>query len=255
MVTKTTITYPEYIYWKKDLRTITNIDQIFSKTTFKKILSTLKKVELLGYSLSTTDLDQATLVEFNALYVNHITQKINPVVYDIVPELTDLSLVCPIKIIQLRKNGVLLGGLLFLIKKNSVSSCYKFFPANLAQKLPISITYLAEYYFFQYAIQIKVPMLLHGMDKNCYGVNSQIGLARFKLQLGLQPMVCKRSLQNPFTSFDWDGSREVLIFEGGEKVKTITHATLFLFKQTPDILKTYESILQNKLVQTTIISS
>jgi hypothetical protein len=254
METTIPIIYPEFVVWKKDLRGISDVSQIFSKSTLKKILSTVFKLKTTEYNFELLELTPQLLTKFNELYVEHISKKKNPQFFDISAELAKKGKTHQLKIITLRQNGRILGGLIFSQSEGKLSSCYKYFPHTIELKLPTSVTYVAEYLFFNHAIMTHCKFLYHGRDRNCYGKFSQIGLARFKLQLGLQPVASKSTESRFFTDFSWNGVSEVLIFEGEEKGGNITNAKLLAYNNSTLVAHTYESILKNRLVHTTIIA-
>jgi hypothetical protein len=250
---KYTITYPEYIYWKKDLNDINDISQFFSPKTFKKIVSAKNKVFEQGYIFDVVDVNKTNLLAFENIYKLHINQKKNPRVFEVTDIIEGLmSKNITIKMIQVTKGEEFIGGLIFQERQNYLSTCFKYFPFEIEIKLPISITYIAEYYLFKYSLEKNCSYLKHGKDRNQYGYNSDIGLARMKLQLNLQPHVFENTTSQLFNSFDWDGKQDVLLFHGSTKDEKITNATLFLADITSQ--DKYASILSNSFIHTTTIT-
>jgi hypothetical protein len=241
------IKYPEYVSWRLDLSGKKNVSDCFSTKTLKKIKATFAKLEVNKYKFIINKLDKMQLVEFEKIYREHINKKRNPVYIDILNQFTDFT---NLYILKLSLEDVMVGALIFRKNIDNLSAIYKYFPFEMESKLPISTTYLAEYKFFEHAMDQKCRYIKHGKDKNVYGVNTDIGLARFKLQIGCVPIISK-GVNMILERFDWDCESDVLIFEG---IDDILIANLFLVDPDQGLSDSYKSIVTNEILKTKIIT-
>lgn len=255
MSKKYSISYPQLITWRTDLKPIQSVDSLFSKSTLKKIRSTCQRLMHLGYEFTIEDLTFDILNWFEIKHSDHISKKNNPHVMGIKNKvIDDLNKNKIVKTILLRYGGFFDGALFFTVNKNNISVSYKYFPLKTKDKLPISLTYIAEYMLFEYAIVNKFDHIKHGKDDNVFGVFSDIGLSRFKLQLGLKPRISSDPDNSILDEFEWDEKRDVLIFEYSLNSIEITAATLFLHDKSEENMKKYESIINNPLLSVTVIT-
>ncbi len=205
-------TYPEKVAWRIELHDKSDAYQAFGKKTASKIKSAIGRLESTRYRFQIEPVTPEYIDRFLPLYQAHIATKEHPEFFDIKSAL--LPLITEYHALSLYQDQQYLGGLIFHSYSDHLASAYKVFPRTLSIDLPINITFVAEYYFYEHAIQNHFNYISHGSGKNCWGVHAAIGLAMFKLQAGNRPRYSDRPGNQLLHEFSWDGQEDVLILEG-----------------------------------------
>lgn len=233
--------YPSHILWKISFQNYSSVEEIFSKKTYKKILSSYKRMLEFGYEFEIKIVTPDFIKIFLPLYENNILKKRNGNIRDVLKyyqNYKDTGI--PFYCLILNFNGELCGALLFTERKDRLSAVVKYFPSEAKCKLPSNITLVVEYLFFKEAYKLKKKGIYHGVDTNVFGVNSEIGLAMFKLQIGCRPHISSvDSTYSISDKFIWDEKEDVLIFHGSKPKEKIVSSTLYitdkqLFKNSQD---------------------
>lgn len=204
------------------------IDQ-FGKNDAARLRSTLKKVTASGVRHVIEPLSDSFLDRFLPLYEKRILEKENPTVFDIrTKTLGNPDKAKRYHSLSLYEGERFLGGLIFSIKEDVLSIAYrtlanKWEAANLQARPSLYVEYLIS----DHARAIGSKTIIHGKDRNPYGLNSSIGLANFKLSSGCRPQLPK--IYEIATIETADLERDALILEFpevGEKHADIKKAYL-----------------------------
>lgn len=205
-------TYPEHVAWRIELNNMSDAYQAFGKKTANKIKSAIARLAGSQYRFVIEPVTLQYIDRFLPLYQAHIATKDHPHFFDVksalLPRMTEY------RAVSLYDEDTYLGGLIFHNYTDHLASAYKFFPRTLECNLPINITFVAEYYFYEYAIQNQLSYISHGSGKNCWGIHTAIGVAMFKLQAGNRPRYSERTGNQLLHNFVWNGQEDVLILEG-----------------------------------------
>jgi hypothetical protein len=247
---------PNYIFWKVDLSKKQKAEENFSKNTAKKIQKAEENFKKSPYDLKIKPVTPNLLDQFMPLYRKNISQKQGARIMEVKQEILKRQKKKRYEAVTLHKDQKFLGALIFSYpRKDEISTAYKVFPYQLDDlKLPISPTYLAEYFFYDYAIKNKIKLIKHGKDKNLYGINSNPGLALFKLSIGCNPYVSK-ARDNQFIDFNFPSNnpRDILCFFGKKRGEKIKKASLKLYNSKLEDLKSkYGPLFKSQLEIQTI---
>lgn len=224
-------TYPLYVAWRVELAGKNDAYQVFGKKTAQRIRSACTRLETTNWAFSIDDVDEAYIDRFLPLYHANIATKDNPQFFNVKEKVLKSPKNTPYQAISLHNGSKYHGGFIFGVREDCLSAAYKVFPKELDIPLPINITFVAEYYFYKYALMQKKAFVYHGLGMNCFGQNASIGLAMFKLQAGALPIVSKQTHNQIIQQFDWDGAADTLIFEGNES--QLKKGKLFLTGKNP----------------------
>ncbi len=247
--------YPERVAWRIDLSPISDPLQLFGNKAGKRVRRALEILATQSrYRFETQDLITDHVDTFLPLYYANIHSKDNPTHYDVVGAIQRNSARAhQQKIITLYDDHTLIGGFIYNIRPTGFYAMYKVFPLTLAAcKLPISPTYVAEYYFFKAALEQGATIISHGVDNNLFGFHSAIGLAMFKLSLQCVPVV-------PMGQTLWSNStpqfsRDLLIFTGDQSTALITDAVLVSTQDADILTQQYPILFQQSSIPVTIQS-
>ncbi len=249
--------YPSHITWKVPLEGVCDPYLLFSAKTRKKLKSAYSRITFAGYSIKIEPVTPKLLDQFFPLYMENVLKKSNPNIKNIqehIQKKMDTGRVYQ-SVSLYDKDGVLKGALLFAVLGEKLSAAYKVFPTVLEEvKLPISVTYVAEYKFFERAISLGKTMILHGMDSNVYGENSAIGLALFKLNIGGVPYLSSRPQCEVRTEYTWPMQQDVLIFHMPDHRQPIAKATLFLLQDDESSREKYRPVLTHEQIDCTVVT-
>ncbi len=159
-----------------------------------RLRSSISKIESSGITFKIEPLNDSFLEWFVPMYEKRILEKDNPTVFDI----RDKTLGNPKKkdkyfSLALYENRLPCGGVIFSEKDEYVSVAYRTLENKwdkaILQARPSLYT---EYLIDTYAINANKKYIIHGKDRNPYGINSSIGLANFKLSVGCKPQLPKK---------------------------------------------------------------
>ncbi len=238
-------TYPQYVAWRVELADKTDPYQVFGKKTAQRIRSACTRLETTNWVFSVDDVDEAYIDRFLPLYHANIATKDHPQFFNVKEKVLKSPHDTPYQAISLHNGTKYHGGFIFGLRDDCLSTAYKVFPKELDISLPINITFVAEYYFYKYALMQKKSFVYHGLGLNCFGQNASIGLAMFKLQAGAVPIVSKLAQNQILQQFEWDGVEDVLIFEGTEG--QLKKGKLFLTGKNP--IEKYSILLKHPELQ------
>lgn len=236
------ITYATTHKWTKDL-TDHGWDA-FGKNSIAKIKSTLKKVETSSVTHEFKLLDQAFLDLFLPVYERRVSEKNNPTVFDIASKLHAKRQYFSL---SLYEDEQFLGGTIFSLPNNERCSfayrtyAHKWSTANLKAKPSL----YAEYLVCQHALDQNISHIVHGRDRNPYGLNSNIGLAGFKLSVGCKPFKTRSAEVKTIESTNI--KTDALIFEYPGETNEIKKGYLITARETEekwDLVKKYPHIVE-----------
>lgn len=242
--------YPEKITWVLDLTSFKDALELFGKKTQKKLKSSINRLKTTDYSFKIDHVDENFIKIFYPIYSKNVKQKKNPLVHDLMDKvILNPPHHFPYLSISLYEKDQLRGGIIFSDRDSFIQTSFRAFPSKIDLKLPISISYLAEYYLNDFCLKNNKEYICRGKDRNAFGANSSIGLVSFKLQLGYEPYMlneedfAKDKLQF-FDSYEWDSESNVLIFEATQFSEKITSAVLLSLTATID--EKYQNILSSE---------
>lgn len=161
----------------------------FGKNTRARLRSTLGKIDANHITHRIESLDTHFLDWFLPLYETRINEKANPHIFDIREK--TLGSAKPEKYFSLAlyEHGVAVGATIFSLSKTRLTIAYRTYRTTWYNALlaanPSAYT---EYLICKHAAEMSKQTIIHGKDRNPYGVNSSIGLAYFKLSAGCIPM-------------------------------------------------------------------
>lgn len=241
--------YPSHVSWHLDLQHHQSPDTIFSSSTGKKIRRGLQLIQNSSYKLVIEPVTKDYMSVFTPLYIANILEKDSPQVMDTTKAITEkLSEGEHIFAVSLYDEALYLGGMIFRMSQKSplCSVIYKVFPKELSIALPISVSFLAEYKLYAYAIEQGATSLVHGRDRNVYGQHLSLGLAAYKCTVGCAPHVSKTDSTTFTSSIESPKHVDTLIFLGSEKGAPVTHAILFSESREESYLQRFGAFLNNK---------
>lgn len=220
--------YPAYIAWQINLATIRSIDQIISRNRLRRLQKALAALTSAGYRWEFEAISDEYLDRFVPLYEQHIGAKENGMIFDVRQKIqTGRAKGKRHESISLWKGNEFIGGQIYSIKDDALSVAYRIFPHQLAIKLPISCSYIAERYLITRALALQKTRILHGKDHNAFGPHSAIGLAEYKLNIGCVPHISAAASNHFCAVPELPVDQDVLIFWGTRPKQPITQATLF----------------------------
>ncbi len=273
---KNTFIYPQYITWKIDISAKKNALFCFPEKTAKKIQKSQERLNQAGYQFVFEPVDMKYMDKFTPLYVDNVSTKTNPKVFDVKTEIEKrIFQGIVLEALSLYKENKYLGGCIYMIYPERISYIYRTFTKIFDLSLPINAAMVADYLVYQRAIDYDKHMIFHGRDRNLYGLHSDIGVAEFKLHSGCAPYVSKHENQTFFsrtvgddfgtqiqtiegTHFileqNFNKSKEaVLIFLGEKSEEKIKNALLFVKNKNEELLKKYNYLFKNPNFTTEVI--
>lgn len=239
--------YPTTITWKMDFSNIKSGFDPFGVKTRKKLKSAMNKFELSNYSIILEEVDDSYIDKFNPIYKSNIETKSNPKTAD----LKDRIIInpphnFPYYAFSLYCKDKYEGGIIFSNREDHLVIGYKVFPKSLDIKLPINVSFVAEYYLNEYAINNNMKYIRRGSDRNPYGLNSAIGLAMFKIQAGYWPYMKDEYKDDEIKArLNYDGKDDILLFKDSIIGGKITQGVLFSESNLDQIEEKYRILLKN----------
>ena len=184
------VTYPSHHTWLMDISS--GIDTNFSGRVAKKIQSTLPLLTSNNITYSIEPLTEDFFTEFTPLYEKQIGGKQNALLHDIKDKtLHNKKNTFLYYAITLREQGIFMGGAIFSVRNDRVSYAYRTYinEWQIATKLKAGPALIGEYAVAAFACEHGLNFVVHGKDRNPYGLNASIGLATFKMSVGCVPSV------------------------------------------------------------------
>ncbi len=225
------ITYASHHTWVKPVSS--DPLAFFGNTSTTRIKALLRCVDTYNIHIVISPLDQNFLDIFLPLYVERITQKENPHIFDIAEKtLISPTHQHPYFSCAVFEGDTFKGGTIFSVQETSISIAYRVFDNEWIHKQSQAGPSLyAEYILALHAHTLGKETITHGKDRNPYGHNSSIGLALFKLAVGCTP---KKAKDFEIHTLDTDSlTRDILILEyPGDAIGTIQKAYLCATEET-----------------------
>lgn len=250
------MTYPTQVSWTIEVnKEIKTIHQLLGKKTSQKIKRALHRLTDTEYHFQIEKVDSQYLEAFIPIYKSAVEQK-NGYVQDIAGEVKRWwrdGDEC--EAISLYQSDVLIGGLICAYGKfgKSLDAAFQVLPSSLNMTLPISVSYVCEYYFVQRAIELGKSRISRGIDGNPFGLPryTGIGLADYKLRMGYNPSIPAISEFKDMESLRTD--RDILICLGDKLNQPITEAVL-LTPYTGTAATKYKSLLKQNKVKIKLVA-
>jgi len=246
------ILYPSHIAWRVSWGGVGDIDEIWGLETSKRVAKAKERLAAAAvpYRFVVGEMTNEWLDRFVPLYEEYIGAKENGTVFDIRNKITTNQAVGKkYEAISLWQGDVFLGGVIYSLGVKALHVAYRVFPRQLDIKLPISCSYVAEDYLYRRAFELQKHGIVHGKDRNPYGINSAIGLAEYKLKVGCAPWVSQSEAVVFSDATELRADQEALVFLGKEKGIKITEAILFSDRSPEELHKIYGVLFSQSAVQ------
>lgn len=243
------ITYANAHSW---IKTITDdLLQNYGSSDKKRIRKALESVTELGITHEIAPANEDFFSWFTPMYEKTIRSRNNPNPRDVYrttvgKEDTKLTY----KALTIKQHGEPVGGAIFSLRKSRISIAYRIFNStwNQGNKIASPALY-GEYLLDHYSQQCGFNTLVHGQDRNPYGVNSAIGLATFKLAVGCFPKL-PPTYELQQLNVD-DITYDILVLHSPDTGNLITEATLFTKKEYLEKYTQLLSYQERLLIHTT----
>ena len=246
------ILYPSHIAWQVSLVGLTNVGQLFGAETMKR----LEKAKVLlaespaGFRFVCEEITPAWLDKFVPLYEEYIGSKENAAVSHVREHITEEQAKGKkYETISLWEGEKFLGGVVYAVMPESIQVAYRVFPRQLSVKLPVGMSYVAEDYLYRRVFELGKKKIVHGRDRNPYGLNSAIGLAEYKLKIGCSPLVSRAAIVTFKKVEDLPTDKEALVFLGKELGEPITEALLISDRSLEELQKQYGILFKQTAVE------
>jgi hypothetical protein len=159
----------------------------FGKNAAAQLRSSLHLAEDEGIVCEVVDIDQPFLDWFVPMYIERISTKEHPAIFDIRGHMEKGGVHFPYKALVLKEGGIPLGAMIFTLRANKVSIAFRTFAREWQHAhLAASPSLFMEYQICLYTQKMGKRVVTHGKDRNPYGPHSNIGLAIFKLASGFK---------------------------------------------------------------------
>lgn len=246
--------YPTYVAWQLDLNGVSQVDQLFGRERHRRITKAAALLDQAGYRLEIQPVTANYLDDFIPCYQKHMAAK-KGTFFDVRSHLSRAwQRGWEYESISLWARETLLGGLLYRVGASSVSVAYRAFPRQLPVKLPIGCSFVAERLLIERALLRGRRVIWHGRDRNVYGLNSAIGVAMYKANLGCVPYVSRTEMNSwqAVAALAPASDALVLLGDGGQRV--ITDSILFTNKSLADTQQAYAALLNGAKLSVTVRS-
>lgn len=254
------ISFPRYISWRIHLQ---NNDPFsaFGKQTTSRIKKADQLLSQYGYRFIIEDVTSDYLDTFIPLYEKNILSKERGTVFPVRARIAEGEKSGKrYQVVSLYKHDEYLGGIIFSITPSNdfLASAYKVFPHEIPEKIPISVSFVADSYFYSHSISLGCSDLSHGYDRNIYGYHSSIGLACYKIQVGGKPFIPRYKItpKEPneimYTLPEFSHDMFLLLSDDFEIFSQ--KAILVSEKPEEELQKKFPILFSNKYFETKIIS-
>lgn len=223
------IMYPEKVRWQKSIPH--DVLTQFGKNNRARLRSTLSKMEGSTIRYSIEPLSEDFLSWFLPLYEKTISEKTNGVIYNVREKTLGSPKAYSYETLTLFENDIPIGGTIFGARENMLSVAYRVYPHTWQHNdLQANPSLYSEYLINHYGESLGKSLLSHGKDRNPYGLNSEIGLAAFKLAVGCTPFTPKDA---EILEVETDSlTQDAFIFAVPTEGDQITDAFLVTSKET-----------------------
>ena len=222
-----TISYPNKHSWFK--KTLPDSLQHYGKNDQRKIKKTLAVQNDANITTAIHAPNQTFFDWFIPMYNQTISTKENALVYDIRGTTVDkLDSKYQYQALTVYEDNQPVGGCIFSVRPTKLSIAYRIFNRSWKQKnIAASPAIFGEYILDEYAFTQGKKHVVHGIDRNPYGVNSAIGLCIFKLAVGCRCKIPSTPFEVTSVSLD-EITQDQLILHMPKNGKRITDATLLV---------------------------
>jgi hypothetical protein len=223
------ITYATHHTWVKPV--LPNTRDSFGKNARAQLTASLRAYSDAGIRLVHEKITQDFLNRFIPLYEERIREKKHPIIFDIQGKTLGSESKKQYFSQTIWENDVFIGGTIYSIRDAQMRIAYRTFLRKWhTAKLRANPSLLAEYNLEEHAQSTLLHTIIHGKDRNPYGLNSHIGLAIFKLSAGCHP---EKSLRYEVATIDTDSiTEDALILEyPGDTEHIIRNAYLVTTKE------------------------
>lgn len=222
------ITHANQHSWIKSISE--NLLDNYGKSDRKRINKTLESLEKHGITWEFSIANEAFFKWFTPLYTNELESKNSDRIHDVYSKTVGKEgSVLTYKTLTLFENKTPIGGCVFSCWKDRYSISYRMFKPQWENDSRIASPALfGEYLMDEHTLSNKKIKLVHGQDRNPYGLFSSIGVANFKLAVG-----CRARLPVKYDEVTTDIDsldQDTLILHLPKFGKEITEATLILVK-------------------------
>lgn len=171
-----------------------NILGSFGKNNTTKLNKLYSSLPSTTITYKIEELTREHLDWFIPLYNAHIATKTNPHIFNIMETTIGKTIIeYPYSILYILESGTPIGGIVFTTREDRISIAYRTFINKWAHHtFNCSPALYAERVIAEYALHMDKQLLVHGKDRNPYGLHSSIGVAIFKLSVGCHPQVPKK---------------------------------------------------------------
>lgn len=183
------ISYPSHHRWLLDISS--GIDTSFTGRVGKRLRLTRPLLAGANIHSHIEPLTEAFFNDFLPLYTSQIQTKDNALIHNIVEKtLNNHDSLFPYYCLSLTEDGVFVGGAIFSVRADRVAYAYRvFFKEWHTAILKAGPALVGESAVAEFSHEQGLSFISHGMDRNPYGLNANIGLATFKLSIGCLPSV------------------------------------------------------------------
>lgn len=197
----------------------------FTTKKRKRIKTSLDRMTEAGVKFTIEPLTEAFFEQFTPLYKQIVGNKDNAEIHDVFSKTIGKEFVeFPYYGVRLYENDTYLGGSIFSKRADMLAVAFRALQHNWqTANLPAGPTLLAEYFVSAYAAEQGISIISHGKDRNPYGLNSDIGLATFKLSLGCRAFIPEDAREYEVTEIDTDTMTTdalILAYPGEQQVVT-----------------------------------
>lgn len=206
----------------------------FGKNAQERLRATLSKVAGCGIRNEVKPLDEHFLDTFVPLYEERIRTKKHGVIFDIRKKtLGNPARKFPYFSMSLYEGDTFLGGTIFSVRVDTLAVAYRVYQNDWGcAPLRANPSLYTEYCLNEYARSIGREYILHGKDRNPYGLNSGIGLAGFKLSTGCHPEKSKTFELRELDTDDLTEDALILEYPKDDTATRIPHAYLLTTRES-----------------------
>jgi len=242
--------YPEKIGWQKKVSE--DLLSCFGKTVQKNIKKFLFIKENLDFEYKIERVSDEFFDWFLPEYKSFISSTENPLEIDVKNHIISRPNIQYYYLAVYQKE-IPLGAMIYSVRQESLSIAFRYFKHNWLYGLTdITPSYIAEYIIGEEAFKLKKKIINHGIDRNLYGMNANIGLATYKLSIGCYPILPKDSTVKNIDLSSLNREVFVMLCENIREEKYLQSAALVIDKQNQQKyaqLKKYaERILDLKII-------
>lgn len=203
------------VTWKK----VVHADPLlsFGKESGRKLRQTLARGPEAGIRYEVVPITEEFYEWFVPRYVHTIEQKSNAHVHDIRAHINAHDGLYEALVVW--EGDVRRGAMVFRMLESSLSVAFSSFDHSWNSQHPASPPLYAEYSITEHAYARGKLTIVHGRDRNPFGLNASIGLCIFKLSVGCLPVVPKTlELQTIDTDVITEDALILLLPEDGVQI-------------------------------------